>query len=206
MKTVAYLKTSLDRQEIQEQKQVILEFAHREDITVSRFIEMPASSTKEKRIDQLFSQLESGDTLIVSELCGIGRSVGQIIRTVDALVKGKIRFIAVKEGIWLDEERNLQTQVMTRMFGLLADMDRELVSVHTKEGLAAARAKGKKAKGKKLGRPKGSLGRSRLDGRMEEIKRLLALGVSKASIAKIMEVDKGTLYHFIKSRDLVQDP
>ena len=101
MKTVAYLKTSLDRQEIQEQKRVILEFAHREDITVSRFIEMPASATSGKRIDQLFSQLASGDTLIVSEFSRIGRSVGQIVRTVEALIKGKVHFIAVKEGIWL---------------------------------------------------------------------------------------------------------
>ena len=201
MKTVAYLKTSLDRQEIQEQKRVILEFAQREGITVSRFIEMPASATKGKRIDQLFSQLASGDTLIVSELSRIGRSVGQIVRTVDALIKGKVHFIVVKEGIWLDEERNSQTQAMVRMFGLLAETDRELVSIHTKEGLAAARGKGKK-----LGRPKGSLGRSKLDGRTEEIKRLLALGVSKGSIAKIMGVERGTVNHFVKSRGLVQEP
>ena len=201
MKTVAYLKTSLGGREIQEQKQVILEFAQREDITVSRFIEMPSSATGRKRIDQLFRQLESGDTLIVSELSRIGRSVGQIVRTVDALIKGNIRFIAVKEGIWLDEERNSQTQAMVRMFGLLADTDRELVSIHTREGLAAARGKGKK-----LGRPKGSLGRSKLDGRTEEIKRLLALGVSKASIAKIMGVGRTTVVHFVKSRGLVQDP
>ena len=201
MKTVAYLKTSLDRQEIQEQKRVILEFAQREGITVSRFIEMPASATKGKRIDQLFSQLASGDTLIVSELSRIGRSVGQIVRTVDALIKGKVHFIAVKEGIWLDEERNSQAQVMVRMFGLLAETDRELVSAHTKEGLAAARGKGKK-----LGRPKGSLGRSKLDRKKEEIKRLLALGVSKGSIAKIMGVGRTTVIHFVKSRGLAQDP
>jgi len=201
MKTVAYLKTSLDRQEIQEQKRVILEFAQREGITVSRLIEMPASSTKGKRIEQLFSQLASGDTLIVSELSRIGRSIGQVVRTMEALIKGKIRFIAVKEDIWLDEERNLQTHVMARMFGLLAELDRELVSVHTKEGLAAARAQGKK-----LGRPAGSLGKSKLDGRIEEIKRLLASGVSKASIARITEVERGTLNHFIKSRGLVQNP
>jgi DNA invertase Pin-like site-specific DNA recombinase len=200
MKTVAYLKTSLDRREIQEQKQTILEFAQREDITVSRFIEMPASSTGGKRIDQLFSQLASGDTLIVSELSRIGRSVGQIVRTVEALIKGKVHFITVKEGIWLDEERNSQTQAMARMFGLLAETDRELVSVHTKEGLTAARGKGKK-----LGRPKGSLGRSKLDGRTEEIKRLLALGVSKGSIAKIMGVGRGTVNHFVNSRGLGQD-
>ncbi len=123
-----------------------------------------------KRIDQLFTQVEAGDTLIVSELSRIGRSVGQIVRTVEALIKGKVCFIAVKEGIWLDEERNSQTQAMARIFGLLAEADRELVSIHTREGLAAARGKGKK-----LGRPKGSLGRSKLDGQTEEIKRLLAL-------------------------------
>ena len=106
MKAVAYLKTALDRQEVQEQKLAILEFAHTEGITVSRLIEMPASPAIGKRIDQLFTQVEAGDTLIVSELSRIGRSVGQIVRTVDALIKGKVRFIAVKEGIWLDEERN----------------------------------------------------------------------------------------------------
>jgi DNA invertase Pin-like site-specific DNA recombinase len=201
MKTVAYLKTSLDRREIQEQKQVILEFAQEEDITVSRFIEMPSSATGRKRIDQLFRQLESGDTLIVSELNRIGRSVGQIVRTVETLIKGNVHFTAVKEGIWLDEERNPQTQAMAKMFGLLAETDRELVSMHTREGLAAARGKGKK-----LGRPKGSLGRSKLDGRAEEIKRLLALGVSRASIAKIMGVGRTTVVHFIKSRGLAQDP
>ena len=175
MKTVAYFKISMDRQEVREQRQAIVEFAHKEWITISRSIEMPASATRGKRIDQLFRQLESGDTLIVSELSRIGRSVGQIVRTVDALVKGNVRFIAVKEGIWLDEEWNSQTQAMVRTFDLLAETDRKLISIHTREGLAAARDRGKK-----LGRPKGSLGRSKLDGRAEEIKRLLALGVSRA--------------------------
>jgi len=200
MKTVAYLKTSLDRREIQEQKQVILEFSQKEGITVSRFIEMPSSATGRKRIDQLFRQLEPGDTLIVSELSRIGRSAGQIVRTVDALIKGKVFFIAVKEGIWLDEERNSQTQVMARMFCLLAETDRKLVSIHTKEGLDAARDKGKK-----LGRPRGSLGKSKLDGRINEIRRLLALGVPKASIARTMGVEIGTLHRFIKSRKLAHD-
>ena len=55
-------------------------------------------------------------------------------------------------------------------------------------------------------RPKGSFGRSKLDGRTAEIKRLLALGASKGSIARIMGVQRGTLNHFVKSRGLVQEP
>ena len=57
--------------------------------------------------------------------------------------------------------------------------------------------------GKALGRPKGSLGKSKLDGREREIAELLARNVSKASIAKTMEVDRTTLVHFIKTRALV---
>jgi len=199
MKTVAYFKTSKDRQEIREQRQTIVEFAQRERITLSRFIEMPAF-TGEKRIDQLISHLEPGDTLVVSELSRIGRSIGQIVRTVDAIIKAKVTFIAVKEGIWLDEERNSQTQAMVRMFSLLAETDRELVFIHTKEGLSSAIGKGKK-----LGRPKGSLGRSKPDGRTVEIKRLLTQGVSKGAIARIMGVGRTTVNHFVKSRGLIQD-
>jgi len=142
--------------------------------------------------------LEEEDILIVSELSQIGYSVGEIIRTVDALVKGKICFIAVKEGICLDRRKSLQNQVMISIFELLAEIEHELISRRTKEALAVA-----KANGKKRGRPKGSLGKSKLDSKKGEIKKLLSLNVSKASIAKIMGVDRSTLYNFIKSRGLI---
>jgi DNA invertase Pin-like site-specific DNA recombinase len=47
------------------------------------------------------------------------------------------------------------------------------------------------------------LGKSKLDGREDEIRRFLALDVSKASIAKITGVDRSTLYNFIRSRGIV---
>jgi len=59
---------------------------------------------------------------------------------------------------------------------------------------------------KKLGRPKGVLVKSKLDGRGDEIRRLLALDVSKASIAEITGVDRSTLYNFIGSRGSLQIP
>jgi hypothetical protein len=66
-----------------------------------------------------------------------------------------------------------------------------------KEGLAAARAKGRL-----LGRPKGSLGTSKLDGKEEEIWMILEKEVSKASIAKIMGISWTALHHFIQTRKL----
>jgi len=200
MKTLAYLRVSKDTQDVKNQKLAILEFAQKEKMEVHHFIELSVSSrksTKERKIDQLLEQLSYGDTLIVSELRRMGRSVGEIITIVDKLVKKSIRFIAIKEGIRLNGEQSLQTKVMITMFSLFAEMERELISMRTKEALAKA-----KAEGKKLGRPKGALGKSKLDSRKEEVKKLLELKVSKASIAKITGVDRSTLYNFIKSRGI----
>ncbi|MDQ1318604.1 MAG: hypothetical protein QG588_2266 [Candidatus Poribacteria bacterium] len=201
MKTVAYLRVSKDTQDVKNQKLAILEFAQREKIEVNDYVEITVSSrksTKERKIDMLLEKLETADMLIVSELSRMGRSVGEIITTIDTLVKKKIRFIAVKEGIRLNGSQDMQTKVMVTMFSLFAEIERDLISMRTKEGLAAA-----KASGKKLGRPNGTLGKSKLDGREDEIKRFLALDVSKASIAKITGVDRSTLYNFIRSRGII---
>ena len=48
---------------------------------------------------------------------------------------------------------------------------------------AASRPRSRSS-GRKLGRPKGSLGVSRLDGKEDEIRRFLGLGVSKTAITK----------------------
>jgi hypothetical protein len=49
---------------------------------------------------------------------------------------------------------------------------------------------------------RGRLGISKLDGKEADSRRLLALNVSQASIAKITGVDWSTLYYFIRSRHL----
>ena len=95
------------------------------------------------------------------------------------------RFIAIKEAIEFDGKQDLRTKVMIALF---AEVERDLISERTKEGLAAA-----KAKGKRLGRPEGALGTSRLDGKEQDIRVLLGKDVSKASIAKILDVSHSAL-------------
>ena len=136
--------------------------------------------------------------LPVRELSRLGRSVGEIITLIDTLVTHQIRVFALKEGLRLTGAHDLQTTVIVTLFGLFAEIERTLLSLRTKEALAAV-----KAAGKPLGRPRGTLGKSKLDGKKEEIKTLLALRVSKASIAKITGVDRATLYHFMRSRGLI---
>lgn len=200
MKTIAYLRVSKDDQDVKNQRLAILEFAQQEKLEIGEFMELSVSSrrsSKERQIDLLLSKLEIGDTLVVSELSRLGRSVSEIILTVDQLVKQRVRLLAIKESLRLEGKQNLQTKVTVTLFSLFAEIERELISIRTKEGLAAARASGKR-----LGRPNGRLGQSKLDGRENEIQRLLTLKVSKTSIAKITGVDRSTLYSFIRSRQL----
>ncbi len=98
-------------------------------------------------------------------------------------------------------QQNVQTKAMIALFGLFAEVERDLIAERTKEGLAAA-----KANGKRLGRPKGALGKSKLDGKEREIELLLRKQVSKASIAGIVEVSPTTLQHFIRTRKLQPTP
>jgi DNA invertase Pin-like site-specific DNA recombinase len=200
MKINAYIRISGDIQDLERQKTAILEFTQKKGIIIDRFIYSDISSRKlkrEKRIEMLIQQLEPEDTLIVSELRQIGRSIGEVIAAVDSLVRKNIRFLAIKEDFYLNGVRNLETKTISDAFRLLAKLEKEIISNQTKDSLT-----GEKASGRKPGRPKGSLGKSKLDGKEEEIKRLLKLGVSKSSIAKIVDVNRGTLYHFIKSRKL----
>jgi DNA invertase Pin-like site-specific DNA recombinase len=200
MKTVAYLRVSTGSQDLANQKMAVLDYARQQHFTVARFVEAQVSSRKtpaQRGIEDLLGTLAAGDRLIVSELSRLGRSLGQVIRIVDELVKRKVRFVAIKEGIRFEGKQDMQTKVMIALFGLFAEVERDLISQRTKEGLAAARAQGRL-----LGRPKGSLGKSKLDGKEEEIGMLLEKTFSNASIAKIVGVSRTALHHFIRTRKL----
>ena len=203
MKTVAYLRISTGSQDLANQKLAVLDYARQKQFAVDRFVEAQASSRKgrdQRRIDELLGTLAAGDRVVVSELSRLGRSLGQVIQIVDELVKRKVRFVAIKEAIRFEGKQDLQTKVMIALFGLFAEVERDLISERTKEGLAGARARGQL-----LGRPKGSLGTSRLDGKEGEIRMLLEKEVSKASIAKIVGVSSTNLRHFIRTRELTPE-
>ena len=198
----AYCRVSTSDQDANNQKLEILEHARKNNFKVDDFISIEVSSRKDKktrRIDELMGNLQAGDTLIVSELSRLGRSVGQLSTMVDELVSNKIKFVAIKEGISLNGngKKDIQTTALVSCFSMLAEIERQLVSERTKAGLQAARAKGKL-----LGRPKGSTGKSILDGKEEFVQAELKYRVAKSAIARKLEVSRGSLVNFINSRKL----
>ena len=90
---------------------------------------------------------------------------------------------------------SFMTKVITTLFALFAEVERDLISERTRESLARARSSGRK-----LGRPKGSLGVSRLDGKEDDIRRFPRAGRVEDRHRKITGVSRAALYSFMSTR------
>jgi len=200
MATIAYLRVSTDQQDLESQRYHVLKYAHEHKITIDEFIEVEMSSRKDaskRRIMEMLTRLDKGDCLMVSELSRLGRSTAEVINTVNELIGRGARFISVKQNLDVVGKNDITSKVMITMFSLFAELERDLISERTKQALAA-----KKQSGVKLGRPKGSLGKSKLDDKKDQIAELLKYSVSKSAIARICGTSRGTLYSFLNTRDV----
>jgi DNA invertase Pin-like site-specific DNA recombinase len=198
---IGYIRVSTEQQDVNNQRHEILEYAHRQGLRVDEFVEVEVSSrrdSKARRIDELILRLEDGDLLIISELSRIGRSVVEIISIINELVEKNVWLVSIKQGMEVRGPHDLQTKVMVTIFSLLAELERDMISERTKKALAA-----KKAQGVKLGRPTGSLGKSRLDAKIPDIIDLLQDKAPHAFIARRLKVSRTTLVNFLYSRKLV---
>jgi DNA invertase Pin-like site-specific DNA recombinase len=201
-KIVAYLRSSSDKQDLGHQKLEILEFARRRELYIDDYIENSISSrktTKERRIDELLQTLAENDTLIVTELSRLGRSTAEVIALVNTLIERNIRIIMIKQNLDI-HSHDINSKIIITMFSLFSELERDLISLRTKKALAA-----KKAQGKVLGKPKGTLQKSKFDKDVEKIKELLGYGLSVRKIAKVLGCSShGALNTYINKRGLNQ--
>ena len=182
-KTVAYIRASTDKQDLNNQKLEILEYARKHDLHVDDFIEITISSrksSKQRRVDEMLERLTDSGTLIVTELSRLGRSTSEVIALVNELVQRTIRVIVIKQNLDI-AQHDMSSKIIVTLFSLFSELERDLVSMRTKEALAA-----KKAQGVTLGKPKGTIQASKFDKDRERIEELLALGLSVRKIARLL--------------------
>jgi DNA invertase Pin-like site-specific DNA recombinase len=110
----------------------------------------------------------------------IGRSTAEVIALVNALITRIVRVVVLKQGLDL-YQHDMNSKVMITLFSLFAELERDFISIRTKEALAA-----KRAQGVRLGKPKGVIQKSKFDQDVDRIKELLGLGLSVRKIAKLL--------------------
>ena len=197
MTTIGFIRVSTLDQDTEKNKIDILQFANHMQLGNVSFVEEKVSGTKDykkRKLGALLEKLNKGDVLIVPELSRIARSITQILEVIKVTKDKGITLYSLKEN-FCNNEDSISTTVTSTIFALVAQIERELISMRTKEALHA-----RKIAGVKLGRPKGK-GKSKLDEHKDDILRLVALKVPKTIIAKQYKCSVGNLYNFINKID-----
>lgn len=198
---IAYIRTSTDKQETNNQKLEILEYAHRYNIKIDEFVDIVISSRKsesQRRIDYLTETLKEGDTLIVTELSRLGRSTSGIISLINQLLAQQVGIKVLKQNLDLKNKHDMNSKIIVTLFSLFAELERDLMSIRIKEALAA-----KKRNGVLIGKRKGTIQKSKFDAYQDRILELLKLGLSLRKITKILGFNNPIgLNNYLKKRNL----
>ncbi len=190
---MGYLRVSKLDQDLAKNRADILNLANDRNLGQVKFVEEKASgrvSWKKRLIADVMDGLAEGDHLIVSELSRLGRSMLECMEILSIAIDRGIHVHAIK-GNW-QLNGSIQSKTIVMAFAMASEIERDLISMRTKEALRAT-----KAKGIKLGSPRGP-GKSKLDKYRVEIESLLANGSIQKFIAQRYGSSEPNLYNWMK--------
>ena len=195
MAVIGYIRVSTDKQTYKHQRFEIEEYAKNQGLKIDDWIEETISSRKalkNRKLGTLLENLNENDILITCEISRLGRSLLEVMRILETCLNKNCQVWTLKENYRLGND--IQSKVLAFAFSLAAEIERNLISQRTKSSLANL-----KASGKKLGRPFSAESKKlKLSKNVQKIQNLLAKGISKSKIAKILGVQRSTLRRFIE--------
>lgn len=108
------------------------------------------SGTKTNRaeLNKLLKIVQSGDTIITTEVSRITRSTKQLCEIIELAKNRRIKLVLGSFVVDCSTELDPMTEGMLKMMGVFSELERNIISQRVKSGMENA-----KAKGKKIGRP-----------------------------------------------------
>jgi DNA invertase Pin-like site-specific DNA recombinase len=148
---------------------------------------MTGSKFERKGLEELLAFMRSGDTVVVWKLDRLGRSLKDLIETLNVLKNRGVDFISLTEKI---DTTTPGGKLIFHLMGALAEFERDLIRERTNAGLAAARARGRVG-----GRPR----RLATNGKVAPARRLFAdPNHSIPEICSTLGISRSTLYRYVK--------
>lgn len=187
--TVAYLRVSTDQQDVDNQKFGILEYAQRNGLIITEFGEDTVSGKvdwRKRQVGGMIDNLRDGDVIIFAEISRIARNTLQVLEVMRHCMEKGVLIHVAKQNMKLDD--SMQSRIIATVLGMAAEIEREFISLRTKEGLAK-----RKASGMRLGRPPGSAKNLKLDSKANDILKYRKQGITKVNIARLLSVSVTTL-------------
>ena len=192
---IAYLRVSTEKQTLENQRNEILRFVDSKNLQVDRWVTEIIGGQKKsqnRKLGTLIKKLKEGDTLIVTELSRLSRTLTDIMTIVGELHKKKVHLYSTKDSYTFDDTIN--SKVLCFAFGLVAEIERNMISMRTREALALRREQGVL-----LGRRKGSYTKlQELIHAQEDIVHRLNQGESITNICTRYKVARNTFVRFRK--------
>ena len=192
---VAYLRVSTEKQFLANQREELLRFAEKNGLQIDKWYTETVSGSvrsKDRKLSGVLNRMQRGDSLIVTEISRLSRTMLEIMTILNSCIKKEIVLYSTKEGYVFQNDMN--SKVLGFAFGLMAEIERNLISMRTKEALARRRQEGVK-----LGRKKGTCPAMRV--LRENKSRLIKdaqRGVSCSELARQMGVSRTTMHRFLK--------
>ena len=140
---VGYLRVSTSRQNPDNQKDEIRRFAEARMLKIDSWVTDVASGrTKgcDRKLGGLLKRMRKGDTLIVTEVSRLSRTLTDVMTIMGRCISKQIKLYTTKEKYCFDDSIN--SKVLCFAFGLVAEIERNLISMRTKEALAVRKAGG----------------------------------------------------------------
>lgn len=183
----------------QEQKESIEKYINKQNINIYKNIEINISTpNEEKNILELLKNCEMNSTIIVSNLNVFGRTIETILEIVKFLLSNKIRILVIEQNLDLLDDKDMLTQMILGVISMTISLEKDLMSLRTKEALRA-----KKLDGMSLGKPKGTIQKSKFDLQREKIEELLGVGLSVRKISKLLGYNNHIgLNNYVKKRKI----
>lgn len=190
---VGYLRVSTSKQHLSNQQDEIQRFAESRNFVIDTWITEIVSGKKreqDRRLGDLLRRLKQGDTLIVTEISRLSRTLTDLMSIMGKCLRKGICLYTTKEKYSFDNTIN--SKVLCFAFGLIAEIERNLISMRTREALAL-----RKAEGVILGRRHGSYTKMNvlIDNRQVIID-MLGRGKSIADICKRFDLSRDTFTKF----------
>jgi DNA invertase Pin-like site-specific DNA recombinase len=149
-----------------------------EDVISGKKFERPG-------LTDLINYARSGDSLCVIRLDRLGRSLKELLETVEDLKSRGINLISIEEKL---DTSSAAGELVFHVFGAIAHFERRLISERTRDGIAAARKRGKNP-----GRPK-------LDEEtVSALQKLVEAGMTPGMAAKQLGIGRSTAYRITKA-------
>ena len=202
-KVVSFIRINVNNNEYTDAQAVgIAKYLKEKNLKLEKNIEVEVNiPDEENNIFKILETCKDGCVVVVYDINVFGRTTAVILKNIKYLLEHGVRILSVSQNLDFVSKDDMLTKMILGVIGMTINLEKDLMSLRTKEALTA-----KKLDGVSLGKPKGTIQKSKFDQQRDKIEELLSVGLSVRKIAKVLGYNNHIgLNNYVKKRNIRED-